>query len=234
VTGLLVELLGLPGSGKTALAREACPALRSRGLDAVVVDRPISAAVPRTARVVRRTAASARTTLRRPAWTLGSAAQIASVREPTRRDTVSVLAQWLAVCDLAARSRRDGGVHLLEEGPLQTLWTLMLRSPDPLPEGLLTRFPPAARSDLVVVLDVPVEVVEERLHRRASRHSRSQRLDSERTREELEHGRRLVDDLVARTTTPVLRLRGGETTTPTGLAGLLADVLAAHPRALSN
>lgn len=234
MTGLLIELLGLPGSGKTSLARETCAVLRSRGVDAASADRLISAAEPRTSRLVRRTSASARTALRRPRWTLQSATQIASVRQPSRRDTASVLAQWLAVCELSAAARGTDGVHLLEEGPRQTLWTLMLRSPDTLPRGLLEGLPAAARTDLVVVLDVPVEVVEARLLRRASKHSRSQHLAPDRLRAELERGRDLVELLASGATAPVVRLRGDDTTTPAGLGVLLADVLGPHPIALAN
>lgn len=228
MTALVVELVGLPGSGKTAVAQATRATLCARGVPAVVADEPISAAVGRTPRMLRRTSAAVMTALHRPVWTASAAAAIAAVHQPSRRDTASVVAQWLALCHLTSRARDAAGVQLLEEGPLQTLWTLLLRSPDPLPAGLLSSWPHAARIDLVVVLDVPLDVVEARLTGRASKHSRSQQLAPEGLRAELVRGRRLVDDLAAATTSPVLRLRAGGDTTACGLgtdlAGILSDV----------
>lgn len=230
MSALLVEMLGLPGAGKSALSREVCLVLRERGVPAGIADARVSAAVPRARRVRRRTAAAARSAVRRPGWTLSSAASIASMRQPAGRDTASVLAQWLAVCDLAARARARPGVHLLEEGPLQTLWTLGLRSPDALPHRLLEAWPRAAAPDVVVLLDVPLAVVEERLMRRSSKHSRSQQLPPDLLRAELHRGQKLLEVLAAPTATPVVRLSGDDETTAAGLAGLLADVLSPCPR----
>jgi predicted kinase len=222
---MLVEMLGLPGSGKTAVAGAACDDLRGRGVAADVVDRPISAAVPRVRRIARRTSASARALAEDPRWALRSATRIASLQQPSRRDTASALAQWLAVRNLSGRARARAGVHLLEEGPRQTLWTLLLRSPDRFPPELLERLLREARCDVVVVLDVPVEVVQSRLTRRASKHSRSQQLPPALLRAELLRGRDLIELLAASTVTPVVRLTGGDQTTPALLGGLLADVL---------
>ena len=36
-----------------------------------------------------------------------------------------MLAQWLATQQLVARGRRSSGVHLLEEGVVQTTWTVI-------------------------------------------------------------------------------------------------------------
>lgn len=224
---VLVEMLGLPGSGKTTLARETCLALQGRGVPASVVDEPISAAVPWARRVGRRTSAAARATLRRPCWSLTSAARITSVRQRSGRDTASALAQWLAVCDLAGRARAGAGIHLLEEGPLQTLWTLGLRSPGTVPARLLQAWPRAAAPDVVVVLDVPLEVIEARLRRRASKHSRSQQLPPELLTLELLRGRDLLAELTASTSVPVVRLAGSDRTTGVGLADQLVDVLLA-------
>ena len=230
MSALLVEMLGLPGAGKSSLAKATCAALHAQGVSADVVDLPISAAVPQRARVRRRVGAAVHIGLTRPRWTLRSTAQILAVHQPSLRDSASVLAQWLAVTDLAARSRARGGVQILEEGPLQTLWTLLLRSPDPLPRQLLDGLLPSARSDVVVVLDVPLDVVEARLRRRASKHSRSQALDPAGLRAELARGRELVELLAsASATTPVLRLGGDDATTAEDRARHLVENLTTRP-----
>ena len=212
MTGLVVELCGLPGSGKTTVAGHMRTALQRAGFPGHIVDQPISASAPPVTRLLRRTAASARASVARPRWALGVGADVAAVRQPARRDTASVLAQWLAVCDLTSRAHRRPGIHLLEEGLVQTMWTLMLRSEDPPPPRLWASLPTTSRSDLVVLVDVPVPVVQERLVRRASRHSRSQQLPPDLLRAELERGDRLLAALVATARPPVLRVRGSHET----------------------
>lgn len=209
MTSLVVELCGLPGSGKSTLARHLRAGLAEHGVTGTAVDGPISASAPRLARLVRRTSGSARASLHHPLWALGSGADIAGVRQPSRRDTASVLAQWLSVCDLTARARRAPGVHVLEEGLLQTTWTLLLRADGGAclpPPRLWASVPAPSRSDLVVALDVPAEVVEARLAGRTSRHSRTQQLPPDLLRAELEHGRRLLEQLLLAAPVPVVRL----------------------------
>jgi hypothetical protein len=205
----VVELCGLPGSGKSTLADHLRAALGELGTPGSVVDDPISASAPRRARLVRRTAGSARSAVRHPLRTLGSATDIAAVRQPSTRDTASVLAQWLAVCDLTSRARRRPGVHLLQEGLVQTTWTMLLRADAGASPGRLwNRVPAAARSDLVVVLDVPVNVAQARLAARESRHSRTQQLPPDLVRAELDRGRALLEQLLVLAPVPVLRLPG--------------------------
>jgi len=225
-SSLVVELCGLPGSGKTTVARHALAALTGRGLFATVADRPISAAVPCTSRMARRTASSARMALSRPRWALGTGLDIVAVPQPSRRDTASALAQWLSICELTERAHRTPGVvHLLEEGLLQTLWTLRLRSRTLPPPRLLASLPHTSRSDLVVVIDVPVAVAEGRLTRRASRHSRSQALPADLLRAELEHGRALLEELAAAERAPLLRLHSDDTTDASALGTNLAELI---------
>lgn len=228
MTGLVVELCGLPGSGKTAVARHARATLAQRGVTATVADRPISAAVPRTARMLRRTALSARAVASRPRWALAACTDIATVTQPSRRDTASMIAQWLAVCDLSARSHRSAGVHLLEEGLVQTTWTLRLRSDVVPPPRLWASLPAALKSDLVVLVDVPVATAQGRLERRASRHSRSQMLPAAKLRAELERGRELLGELTSAAPVPVVRLRGSNATSAVALGAELAEHVLAH------
>ena len=228
MTGLVVELCGLPGSGKTTVARHARATLAERGVPAVVADRPISAVAPRAARMLRRTAYSARAVASRPRWALTACTDMAAVPQPSRRDTAAVIAQWLAVCDLSARGHRVPGVHLLEEGLVQTTWTLLLRSDVAPPRRLWASLPAAVRSDLVVLVDVPVETAQGRLERRASRHSRSQSLPAAQLRVELERGRALLEELTAAAPVPVVRLRGSDATSAAALGAELAEHVLAH------
>jgi len=191
--GVVVELCGLPGSGKSALAAHTCTALLRLGVDAVVADLPVSAAAPAWARIRRKVLASALAAAAEPVATTRAGRGVARSR-PAPRDGLGLLAQWLTVQRLHQSARARPGVWLLEEGLVQTVWSLMLRAPargaDPV--GLLEVRPP----DLLVVVQAPLDVLLRRLDDRPSRHSRTQRLAADRRGAELERGLLLLDRLV--------------------------------------
>jgi hypothetical protein len=191
--GLVVELCGLPGSGKSVLAAHTCAALRRSGVDAVVADLPVSAAAPASARVRRKVLAAAVAATAEPVAT-GRAIRVVASSRPTPRDGLGLLAQWLTVQQLQRRARARPGVWLLEEGSVQTVWSLALRASAPGADvaGLLEVRPP----DLVVVVEAPLDVLLRRLDDRPSRHSRTQRLAADRRGAELVRGRLLLDRLV--------------------------------------
>jgi hypothetical protein len=223
---LVVELCGLPGSGKSTVAQKACEALIRCGVSATVVDQPISAAAPRALRVRRRATAAARAAGRNPGTAAAVVADIAAVRQRSPRDTASMIVQWLAVCDLVSRSRRAAGVHLLQEGLLQTMWSLMLRSEDEPSPRLVTSVSTTARSDVVIVLDVEIPLIQSRLMQRHSRHSRTQQLPPALMRAELERGQQLLDSLIGAHPAPVVRLSGSVAgTSSQELAGTLVERL---------
>ena len=114
------------------------------------------------------------------------------------RDAVAGAVQWFAVKRLEARASRTAGVHLLQEGPVQTLWTLALRARgghDALALLLGRRdFP---REHLLVVLDAPLDLVSSRLASRTSRHSRTQLLAQGERAVELVAGQELLREILA-------------------------------------
>ena len=191
--GLVVELCGLPGSGKSALAEATCAALRRHGVEAVVADLPVSAAAPASARVRRKVLAAAAAAAGDPVATARVVRAVAGSR-PTPRDGLGLAAQWLTVRGLQRAARARVGVSLVEEGVVQTLWSLALRAPE---DGAgVPRMLDAWSPDLLVVVDAPLDVLLGRLESRASRHSRTQRLAVDRREPELERGRLLLDLLV--------------------------------------
>lgn len=190
---VVVELCGLPGSGKSSVAAEACRALLAAGVDARVADLRVSAAAPRPARVARRSGLAAWEAVITPVETARAARRIAGTG-PTLRDGTALLAQLLTVRRLAARATHGAGASLLEEGTLQTLWSVALRAERDLgdPAGWGPR-----TSDLVVHVDCPTDVVLQRLADRPSRHSRTQQLTAAERGPELERGRLILDSLLA-------------------------------------
>ena len=205
-TSLTVELCGLPGAGKTTVARGARDRLAAAEVPCEIADRGISATAAPRQRVRRRAASALCESVRHPVGSAAAARAVLASGQSRPRDTVAILAQWLTVRDLVAACHRAPGVHLLEEGVVQRLWTLGLRGQLDVSERLWGNLDPARRTELVVVLDLPVEEAMTRLRGRRSRHSRVQLLDPDAMREELERGHRLLDDLVTGCPVPVVRV----------------------------
>ena len=146
---------------------------------------------------------------------------------------MDALARWVAWTStqrLAREAERAAGVAVLDEGVLQAIWSIGLRS-DVHPVLRLLEQDRAGWTapGLVLVVDAPVDVVERRLARRRSQHSRTQRLaPSERARE-LRRGRELLDLLAdwwestSGPAAPLLRL--GDDHSTERVVGMIGDHL---------
>lgn len=203
---VVVELAGLPGSGKTTLATALQLILHGEGIVCTVADSGVSAAAPRWARVARRTGYGVRALLDDPADSGRAVRAMVGSGQESPRDVAAVTAQWLATGHLVSRARTRPGVHLLEEGVLQTVWTAMLRARRQKAEALWENLPRAARSDLVLLLDVSPALAADRLGTRSSRHSRTQASAPAEQLAELTRGQRLLDELVGSCPVPVQRV----------------------------
>ena len=206
MSSMLVEFCGLPGSGKTSLAAATRAVLTDAGVTCHVVDEGVSAATSRPVRIARRASSVLVEAAAHPARTAGIAARVTRARPGSVRDTVAVIAQWLALQRLLASTGGGDGVRLVEEGEVQTLWTLGLRASREVPAPLWQRRAAAARPDLLVVVQAPVDVALNRLDQRASKHSRTQRLPAAQRRAELTRGQDLLDGILAGVRLPVVRL----------------------------
>jgi hypothetical protein len=161
-----------------------------------VADRPVSAVVGLPVRVARRAgwAAAELGTHPRRGW-----AAVRGVRASapaSTRDGLAGIVQWLAVQRIVARAQRLYGVHLLEEGPLQTLWTLGLRSGWDGSTGSLPGLASATPPHLLVVVEAPIDLLSTRLGVRRSGHSRTQALAEPARWAELRRGHDLLHRLV--------------------------------------
>jgi RecA/RadA recombinase len=192
---LVVEFCGLPGSGKSSLAAQTCLALRSAGVEARVADHAVSAAVPRRTRVRRRGSSAVAGLATRPLEAARAARLVAATR-PSPRDGAALLAQLLTVQRLTSAARHRGGVVLVEEGTVQTMWSLALRAGADTLEEVRREVSAGCTADLLVVVEAPTALLLHRLEARSSRHSRTQRLDPGDRGPELERGRRLLDQLL--------------------------------------
>ena len=194
----MVELCGLPGCGKTTLARTAAELLRAEGQEVVVVDEVVSAATPTVLRLPRKIVLVSHAVAAAPRREAAAGLRLAATQR-NRRDQLAVPIQWWMTQRLLTTAARGSGTAVVEEGLVQALWTagLMPSGPVNVPElvGLAAAAP--ARADLVVHLDVPVELAAERLGSRSSRHSRIQRMPASERLDALRAGAYLLDELLA-------------------------------------
>jgi predicted kinase len=219
----VVELCGLPGTGKTTLAAQVAVELTERGLRCEIADVAMSAAVSRSRRLKRKAIGVAIQIGRHPVRSADAARWVAASRQESPRDAVAGLAQWLTVQQTIRTARREDGVQLLEEGIVQTLWTVGLRARRDVVRRLLDGTPEAARPDLLVVVEAPVDVVGDRLAGRASRHSRTQGLDAAAQAAELQRGQDLLEKLTTWASIETQVVNNDGRTTVSALATVVAD-----------
>lgn len=190
---VVVELCGLPGAGKSTLARALVARLRLAGVPTADVMAPLGPDAGRAGRLVRKAVAAA-VGLVEPG--VGVVTAAAGQRDP--RDLVARPGNLLVVRHALRRSRRRQGVAVFDQGPVQEWWSAALRARDR--EGVLAAAAadPVPRADVLVRVDAPVEVLVERLERRAVRQSRLEALDRDELRAVLGEGSELLDRLTQR------------------------------------
>lgn len=200
--GLVVELCGLPGAGKSSLARDVVAGALALGADAPGV-RMLTAAIgpeiPSTRRIARKLRLVTGETLRRPASAGGVGWNVARSGQGGVGPVASRWVQWEATQRLMAEARSAPGLHLFDEGVTQALWSLGIRGD---PSATLDRLRRRAgrwdHPDLVAMLDLPIETVDARLSRRRSHHSRLQgTAEGALRRAELARGRELFERLLS-------------------------------------
>lgn len=191
--GYVVEFVGLPGTGKSTLARAVVAQLRLRGIPTTEVMATLGPDAGRAARLARKVGA-----IGRAAFEPGSGALAANVgfRSGQRdaRDQIARPANLLVVRHAVRRAHRLPGAHILDQGPVQEWWSAALRADDVKVLGL-AESDPGERSDLLVRVDTPLDLLVERLEARGTRQSRLEGLSPADRRRELERGEVLLDSL---------------------------------------
>jgi hypothetical protein len=193
---LRVELAGIPGAGKTRLSRSLAAGIAAQGLTVTGPDRSMTPAVRASSRIARKALAAVTVALAEPVVTARMGRAVLRSRQPGPADVAGRFLQWQVAQSLLA-DRHDGAdVQIVDEGPVQCLWSLGLRGdPDP----ALRVLEAAVRwrsADLLVVVRTDPEVAAARLSTRRSRHSRVQALPLPDQLAELLRGDLLLDGLV--------------------------------------
>jgi hypothetical protein len=191
-----VELAGIPGSGKSRRARKLAERLAERGVTVVQPQARVAPSVPTGRRLARKALACAVAGATAPGTTLRVVRGVVRSRQPGPADVASRVVQWLVAEDVTARAARHAAVSIVDEGPVQALWSIGLRGDVTPVLAALGASPRPRSADLLVVVRVPPELALARLTARRSRHSRTQLLDEPERLGELERGARLLDRLV--------------------------------------
>lgn len=194
--GPVVELVGIPGAGKSRLTRALVDDLSVCGVPVHTPQARLGPAVPVARRLSRKAGSCVHGAVARPLVTARVTAGLVRSGQPRPADLAGRLVQWLVADALTGTGRRRRGVTVLDEGPVQALWSTGLRGDVTPLLAALERRAPTAGADVLVVVRVPADVALARLAARPSQHSRTQRLPAADRLAELERGAALLDRLV--------------------------------------
>lgn len=196
--GLVVEMVGPPGCGKSLLAARVVDELTARGLPAEDAWAGFGRSGTTTARLARKAVAVSREIGTHP---IGAAAVLLAVvrsRQPTTELVVKRTVNWLALRALLRRARRMGGIHLFDQGIVQELWSVALEGrPEPM-FGVSTPGSAAMGPDVLVRVDADVEFCAANLATRGTGESRLEQLRGEECVAAVESGDRYLAELEKR------------------------------------
>jgi thymidylate kinase len=164
-----VEFFGVPGAGKSTIARRLTERLATTGRPVSEPTYELAHEVSSVRRYLSKSGYAAVGTVGRPQPALAAARAIADSGQPSRRALVKTTFNWLYVTGVL-ESRTPEELQVLDQGLVQAAWSVGLgaerdRTPSlcELAVDALLQSGPA----LVVVVDVAPETVRERLSRRA-------------------------------------------------------------------
>jgi hypothetical protein len=192
---IVVELCGLPGVGKTTLARAVVTRLAHVGSRACLGDAGFTAAVPAARRVAHKVLILGQALAEDPSGQIRSG-RLLGAGQRNLRDALAVPVQWWVTEQVVAQAGRGAGVVVVEEGLVQALWTAALWRRPPDVHRLVDLAASAVRPDLVVHVDAPVELALARLRARRSQHSRVQQLTGSQQQAVMRRGDELLRHLL--------------------------------------
>ena len=175
--GVLVEFIGLPGSGKSTIAHALADLLRDRGEPVSEPTWHNDHASRRPMRALRKASLALSASMRDRARARELVDWVRNSRQPTTRETVKLVVNALYLAEATERCARAQGVHIFDQGLLQELWSVLYRARQN--ENLERRCADqmvmcGARLNVVIV-DAPLGVLQRRLEARTQGASRLER-----------------------------------------------------------
>ncbi len=176
---LLIEFLGLPGSGKTTLARRVVPILQADRIPARLVDpeaetrhiRP-STGLHRLISVARLMKPTGTAILSEPNFALRLTTAIFRSNQPSIRDSLKVLNNWFRVRTALLRSSPAPGVHLFDQGLFQAWWAVEFRARNPTEIASYFHRSSQILPDMLIILRASHATIQRRLDARPAEISR--------------------------------------------------------------
>ncbi|MGH9867884.1 MAG: AAA family ATPase [Candidatus Polarisedimenticolia bacterium] len=171
--GLVVEFVGMPGSGKSTLSRRAAEMLEASGLRVTQPSYPLAHDIPRVARLALKSRLVAAEMLAHPRRSLRAAQAIRDSGQARGADTGRMTFNWLLVTRLMSHPPAPGDLHLFDQGILQALWSIAYGGAPGAAARVAFRLEAGLpRPGAVVVVRSSAETVRRRLAGRVDRDSR--------------------------------------------------------------
>jgi thymidylate kinase len=168
--GIVIEFFGMPGVGKTTLARGVVADLRRHGYDAVflAMDAPVN--LNRYLKLTYQIGAIARYAAARPRQVLSVTRVLRYFPQPDLITFAKVIRYWLLTCAIIDRSGRQAAVVVCDQGFYQGLYSLALlaRAPDQAALCAALRLFPIP--DLAILVTADLETIQTRLEERRYNH----------------------------------------------------------------
>lgn len=235
--GVIAEFVGLPGAGKSTIAHGVARELRCRGVPVSEPTYDVDHRVPRGVRARRKLRQALRGAGRDAACGSRELRALIASGQPTARDLLSVAVNWFYVTEVVRRCAAGAGVHLLDQGVLQALWSIAYRARHRdrlLRDGSHVLGAAIPERLTVVVVEGHRATIARRLDVRAGCASRMERLGVPAACDgELERSAALLDLVVAvaeelarEGRASVVRVDGGCAESLAGTIAALADTLA--------
>ena len=175
--GLVVEFVGLPGAGKSALSHQVAVLLRAEGL---IVSEPTYRLdrVGTASRIFAKVGYGIGGAIAAPLTAARWMRTFLAMRQRSLTDTCRVALNWFFLSGLTRRLARCPGVHLMDQGIFQGLWSAGYAARDGVPRGdeivtaVLKVLPPRV---LVIVVETSPATLQLRLQARRDGNSRLER-----------------------------------------------------------
>ena len=193
----IVKFAGLPGAGKSTLSHAAATAVRESG---EIVTEPSREIMHDRRRLLRKCVLAAGTLARHPVSSWAAIEQIFKSGQNTLRDFGATTFNFLYVCGLVATYRKTPGIHFVDQGCVNALWSIgysSSRSPALVRLNEIGRDCCGGRiSDLVVLVEAERSTVAARLQARPGAQSRLERgVASSRLETELDNAQRVFQQI---------------------------------------